>query len=89
MTKAKSKICFCCCNHAKEFNGMFAYSDAMNRCFQSITDAVMKYKWVEAWKDEKVINAVLLLAPFSAKGLHKIILLLEVTPPPGTAVRAL
>ena len=54
MTKAKSRIRFCCWSQAKEFRGIFTYSGVMKICFQSIMDAVMKYKWVDSWKDGKV-----------------------------------
>jgi hypothetical protein len=55
MTKAKSRIRFCCCIHAKEFNGIFVYAGAMNRFFQSTMVAVIKYKWVGSLKDGKVM----------------------------------
>ena len=35
---------------------MFVYSGLVNKCFQLIMDAVMKYRWVGSWQDGKVMQ---------------------------------
>ena len=55
MTNANNKMRFCSCIQVKEFNGILAYSYVINNCFQSTIDAVMKYKCLGSWNEEKVM----------------------------------